>query len=275
LKNQLHAIVQGAYSYKHDYFIIEKDRKLVYKENDSINYKLSYGYKTVFANLYEFGRGKISQSNLNEALCIQLTVAQFSYAILPTMFEHIIGVTGTLKAMPLVKKRVLRDDYKVKDNYLIPSSFGLNDKKDYKYIQCEQGEHFNKIVERMNNTISKRPIIVFFNNASELYEFFSSPAYTDELKNRTLILTEEHEPSVRERNVFLATQCSKISLMTKAFGRGTDFEVYDKEVIKNGGLHIIQTFLSQEEAKEVQIKGRTNRQNAPGSVDIVYKHNEL
>jgi preprotein translocase subunit SecA len=268
-------MVQSAYSYKHDYFIIEKDKKLAYKENDSVDYNLSYGYKTVFANLYEFGRGNISQMNLNEALCIQLTVAQFSYAILPTMFEHIIGVTGTLKAMPLVQKKVLHNDYNVKDNFLIPSSFGLNEKKEHKYFQCEEGEHYKKIVERISSISQKRPIVLFFNSANELYDFFSSPTYTDELKNRTLILTEEHEPSVRERNVFLATQCSKISLMTKAFGRGTDFEVYDKEIFKNGGLHIIQTFLSQEEAEEIQIKGRTNRQNAPGSVDIVYKRNEL
>jgi hypothetical protein len=92
----------------------------------------------VFANLYEFGRGNISQVNLKEALCIQLTVAQFSYAILPTMFEHIIGVTGTLKAMPLVKKKVLQNDYNVNDNFLIPSSFGLNKKEEHKYFQCEE-----------------------------------------------------------------------------------------------------------------------------------------
>jgi hypothetical protein len=126
LKNQLHAIVQGAYGYKHDYIIIEKTQRLVYKENDSINYKLSYGYKTVFANLYEYGRGKVSKLNLDESLCIELVVAEFAYAVLPTFFAHIIGVTGTLKAMPMVKKRILRDKYDVKDNYLIPSSFGLN-----------------------------------------------------------------------------------------------------------------------------------------------------
>ena len=43
-----------------------------------------------------------------------------------------------------------------------------------------------------------------------------------------MILTEEHEPLVRERNVQWATLPNKISLMTKSFGRGTDFQVLDK-----------------------------------------------
>lgn len=73
----------------------------------------------------------------------------------------------------------------------------------------------------------------------------------------------------------MATHPDKISLMTKSFGRGTDFQVYDDSIKKNGGVHIIQTFLSQEEAEEIQIKGRTNRQNSKGSVDIIFKKTEL
>jgi hypothetical protein len=70
LENQLNAIAVGAYNYKHDYFIIEKRQKLVYKENDSINERMSYGYKTVFANIYEYERKNVSLTNLEEALCI-------------------------------------------------------------------------------------------------------------------------------------------------------------------------------------------------------------
>jgi hypothetical protein len=45
------------------------------------------------------------------------------------MFKHIIGVTGTLNSMPNFKKKILCEEYGVTDNYLVPSSFGLNDKK--------------------------------------------------------------------------------------------------------------------------------------------------
>lgn len=71
----------------------------------------------------------------------------------------------------------------------------------------------------------------------------------------------------------MSTHMGQITLMTKSFGRGTDFKVFDPKVNEAGGIHIIQTFLSEDEAEEIQIKGRTNRQNTPGSVDIVFKKN--
>jgi hypothetical protein len=80
----------------------------------------------VFANLYEYERKNVSKINLDAALCIELVVAEFSYAALPKLFKHIIGVTGTLSSMPRFKKEILRNSYGVTNNYLIPSSFGLN-----------------------------------------------------------------------------------------------------------------------------------------------------
>ena len=32
--------------------------------------------------------------------------------------------------------------------------------------------------------------------------------------------------------------------MTNSFGRGTDFKIWDKDVIELGGMHVIQTFIS-------------------------------
>ena len=58
-------MVMGANGYKHDYFILESEKKLVYKEGDSINLKISYGYKTIFANMYEFERGNVSKAHLD------------------------------------------------------------------------------------------------------------------------------------------------------------------------------------------------------------------
>jgi len=43
-------MVAAALNYKHQYFII--DDKIVYKDNDTISPKISYGFRTVFANIY-------------------------------------------------------------------------------------------------------------------------------------------------------------------------------------------------------------------------------
>lgn len=50
-----------------------------------------------------------------------------------------------------------------------------------------------------------------------------------------------------------------ITLATKPFGRGCDFISTDPDLDKNGGIHIVQTFLSEDLAEETQIKGRTAR----------------
>jgi hypothetical protein len=58
--------------------------------------------------------------------------------MLAKMFKHIIGVTGTLNSMPRFKKKILSEEYGVIDNYLIPSSFGLKDKKVHSFHQVEE-----------------------------------------------------------------------------------------------------------------------------------------
>lgn len=42
-----------------------------------------------------------------------------------------------------------------------------------------------------------------------------------------------------------------------------------------GGIHIIQTFLSEEESEEVQIKGRSGRQGNNGSYTIILLIDDL
>ncbi len=53
---------------------------------------------------------------------------------------------------------------------------------------------------------------------------------------------------------------NSLTLMTREFGRGTDFKIYDKSVKRDdSGVTIIQTFLSQDINEEIQIKGRVAR----------------
>jgi hypothetical protein len=61
-------MIDGAINYKHKYQIINK--KIVYHINGSIDPLISYGYKTIFANIYEHKRGNVSYPNLQEALSI-------------------------------------------------------------------------------------------------------------------------------------------------------------------------------------------------------------
>ena len=98
----MHGIVAGALNFKHNYYII--DKRIAYKDNDTISYRINYGYKTVFAYLYEYQQTKVSKAYLDEALQISLMIAEFSYAGLPNYFSNILGVTGTLEVLPHYKK---------------------------------------------------------------------------------------------------------------------------------------------------------------------------
>ncbi len=59
-------MIDGALNYKHDYLIVNK--RIVYKDGDSISQKIKYGYKTVFANIFEHSKQAVSNSNLEESL---------------------------------------------------------------------------------------------------------------------------------------------------------------------------------------------------------------
>ena len=83
--------------------------------------------------------------------------------------------------------------------------------------------------------------------------------------------------SSKEKDVFIksAAISGRINLLTRSFGRGTDFICNDQTVIDNGGIHVIQTFLSEELSEETQIKGRTARQGAQGSYSMVLRDTSL
>lgn len=104
-------MIIGARNHKHDY-VINNDR-LMYKDQDGLSDSISYGFKTIFANLYEYELSRISESSLNRSIQMSLVIAEFSYAYLPKYFRGIIGVTGTYDEMSEFKKKYLQTDYKV------------------------------------------------------------------------------------------------------------------------------------------------------------------
>ena len=113
-----------------------------------------------------------------------------------------------------------------------------------------------------------RPVLVFFKDDKTLKEFYNSDEF-DKLRNETLILNEELTHPEKMKLIKDACRLNTITLATRIFGRGTDFQVIDERVNKIGGTHVIQTFFSTDISEEVQIKGRTARHGDPGSFSMV------
>lgn len=94
LENQVHGMIAGALNYKHDYVII--DKRISYKDTNFDSLKINFGYKTIFANMFEYQEGRISRQSLDESMQICLNIAEFSYSNFPSYFKNIIGVSDTL-----------------------------------------------------------------------------------------------------------------------------------------------------------------------------------
>ena len=119
----------------------------------------------------------------------------------------------------------------------------------------------------------QRAVLVYFKDQKALQEF--ERHCMDWLPQSYQVMTEELDGSDVEKRVRFATTSGRVTLLTRAFGRGTDFVCRDDFVKANGGVHVIQTFFSDELSEEKQIQGRTARQNQDGSYSMVLCHDDL
>ena len=82
-------------------------------------------------------------------------------------------------------------------------------------------------------------------------------------------MTEDVSAQEKVAIVRTATSPGALTLLTKDFGRGTDFIIFDEIVATNYGVHVIQTFFSFDPSEEIQIRGRAARQGRLGSYSLV------
>jgi len=257
----------------HDYVV--KDNKIGYKEHEKISFGIFYRYKTLFAYYAEHERGRISQESLNENKNILLYCGHFSYSEIPKQFNFIMGVTGTLKTLNPAQRNIIEKVYRITKNTFVPSVFRKNNfdfkPKDHIRIENENDYHvtiLKEIKAKLAGESGKRAVLVFFESAKRLKECLESNVLR-EMKDNIDYLTEEADLQERQTRIKRATSSGQITFLTRTFGRGTDFICHDQVVEANGGVHVIQTFVSEDIAEEVQIKGRTARQDNSGSYSMV------
>ena len=116
----------------------------------------------------------------------------------------------------------------------------------------------------MSSDALKRPVMIFFSTKKMLLEFYDSSLMTS-MRNHVHLITEESSHEERTSLFLKATERGVVTLMIREFGRGTDFKCFDKQMLVEGGVHVIQAFFSTDISEEIQIKGRTARQGANGS----------
>ncbi|EWS74476.1 helicase carboxy-terminal domain protein (macronuclear) [Tetrahymena thermophila SB210] len=258
--------------------------KIYYKNQDQYLDNISYGYRTLYTYYQENQNSKISNVGLQKQKLFKINSGSFSYSELPKKFFIINGVTGTLETLSLSQLELIKNTYNMKQYTFIPSVYGkskfqFNPQKDVKVVS--QSEYYNTITNEINRNIvgktdQKRAVLVFFDTKDILLDYYNSQQFKS-LKQNSLIQIMTEENSIEERKKIIkdATYSGAITLLTKIFGRGIDFQVNDTIIFQNYGVHVIQTFFSEDKSEETQTKGRTARQGEEGSFSMVLQQETL
>lgn len=254
-------------------FNVQNNR--VYSLDNAGNQVEYLGYNYMFAYLYykEKGKIQISDADLSIELSMFMRAAQVLYSEVPKFFHLKLGLTGTLTSLCKGENKIL-DDYGFTQRTTLPSTF---DKKQ-KLVEEEtvvipgtkEEEYYSRIKEEIDSMIRKnRACLVVFATKEQVEDF------SDHLKNlpqkeikytAPQCLTEDVPDSQKPSIIAGAITQFKATLITRTFGRGTDFVCYDSALRNCGGIHIILTFYPETLTEEIQIRGRTCRQDDPGSI---------
>ena len=264
------------------------DDKIGYKDSDGISFDICYGYKTLFAYFKEAGTKppNITRGSLEAKLALTFDCGSFSYAEIPKQFDSIIGVTGTLETLLPPELDLIEGVYNIRKKTFLPSVYGLNqlsfspDSSNDCHIE-PSSYYYSALVneiksrrESLNDSTYQRAVLVFFETTPKLLDFYHSNEFAC-YRDHVQILTESVSVSSKESIIRSAVTTGAITLLNRVFGRGTDFYCYDDKLINNGGIHVIQTFVSEVLSEETQIKGRTARQGNKGSFSMVLMLEEL
>ena len=259
------------------------DDMIGYIYQDEYTFSTYKGYYTLYAYFLEHEYGKISKESLNKQIGLNISLGSYSYAEIPKTFNAILGVSGTLRSLNDAEIKVIRNEYDINYMTFMPSVYGRNNLvfNEMKDVLIENDtNHFKVISREIDNRIkgkiqgTKRAVLVVFENKAELNKFNNSDEFLP-FKQNSSILSEEVNNVEKKVIITSATFSGKVTLLTKIFGRGTDFIVFDEIVSANGGVHVIHTFLSEELSEEIQIKGRAARQGEDGSYGMIIAKSSL
>eukprot|EP00300_Choanocystis_sp_HF-7_P042751 c9453_g1_i2.p1 GENE.c9453_g1_i2~~c9453_g1_i2.p1 ORF type:complete len:802 (-),score=140.84 c9453_g1_i2:47-2452(-) len=263
----------------HDYVI--SGNRIGYKSHGELTFSTISGFKTAFAYFQLREDKLLTQSALQEQMYFPIHCGSFSYAEIPRMYARVLGVTGTLDTLSAPENEILTNVYLVRKQSFIPSVYGESKLDPVQKIKIVSDDEFhialiNEINERliMNGRQVKRAVLVFFESLSELERFQDFEPYQKSEFDKAVI-TEKTDGNDRAGLISMAATSGHVTLLTRAFGRGVDFICYDDVLLANGGVHVIQTFVSDVVSEQVQIKGRTARQGNQGSYSMMLRARAL
>ncbi len=228
----------------------------------------TYGYYTAFTYMYYADQKRLEESDLTDhRIGLNLICGNLSYAEIPTSYKYKFGMSGTLNCLTSYQNDILkRCGFEIRTE--IPSTYKKRDlvRKPIEVLDQERDIFFDKICNAAReNSEEGMAVLVFLQDEQRLQEL--KKYIKDQGKNITpLELSDSLSKAKREQHIRWSTQSQKITFVTRAYGRGTDFVCHDARAKQFGGVHLIITFYPDDDSENRQLEGRTCRQDDPGSV---------
>jgi hypothetical protein len=270
LKSMLRALKRSPEVNANSYEI--KDNKIGQIDSaGNITYSM-HSYPITFAYLYYREKGDITaDDSLLEHLSIVISCGSILFSEMPKYFDLKLGLTATLKELSEEENKILESYAFIKRSY-IPSTYQkkfLNEGPTTVF-DGEKREYFRILKSEIDSVITtNRATLIIFSETKDVNAFQGFLKGVQRSKSNYTIpecLTENIPENERAAIIARATAQYKTTLMTRLYGRGIDFICRDTALVANGGVHIIFATYPETLAEEIQFKGRTCRQDDPGSV---------
>jgi len=250
--------------------------KIAYAINGNTSFTTAFGYCTPFAYFHYHDKGEISIESLKEHVGVHVVYGIFSFAEIPKQFDVVMGVSGTLAELTTAEKEIL-STYNIKQVNLSASMYGDSRLKfapasDVSVFK-PYSEWMLKVTQSAKDQLNAdRSVIVIFKTTQILEDYmkrYQSQFSADSFQ--VLTETSDFKTNIIRR----ASNSGMLTLVARSFGRGSDFACNDERTRAAGGVHVIQTFISESAAEEIQIMGRSARQGDPGSYEMILEEEEL
>ena len=250
-----------------------KDKPIAFKDrvayviHGNTSTSTAFGYKTAFAYFHFLDKGEISEQSVKDNVGINIICGIFSYAEIPRMFNHVMGVSGTLSNLTNVEKEIL-SSFGINRVAIAPSMYG-DSRRSFAYgsdvkISKDIDNWYLSIVQSAKDKVEAgRAVVIIFG------EDISRVQFIDKHKNAFIDFQILEEKSEFKKNIIeKATKSGMVTVISRSFARGTDFSIKDNTTASKGGVHVIQTFISESAAEHIQAEGRCARQGEQGSFEM-------
>jgi len=221
--------------------------------------------KSVWSGLHQFLEIKhglrLTEENLNSCFISNLCFFR--------LYKEKYGLTGTVGSKKT--EELLKDIYGL-DTIFIPTfkegKYKFNSKTDYFCDNNKEKFYENVLKEIIEKYYQNRAILVIVKFIDQVNIIRKKIIESNKININDIIIYDRNDNP--EQNLFLKNEIGirKVILSTNLCGRGTDIRI-TKECEKNGGLHVILTFLAESERIEKQALGRAARKGENGSGKIM------